>query len=89
MFRIDRYPTSLLSKSGNIQRGAKMDDKILYSSNEASDVVGLSASTLAKLRLSGDGPVFVKLGRRVFYRPGDLMEWVNARRFSSTSQYVN
>jgi Helix-turn-helix domain len=43
---------------------------------EAAKVLGLAPSTLAKLRLSGNGPVYCKLGRRVVYRreeaPSDL-----------------
>src|SRR3954463_10113913 len=38
----------------------------------AARYVGLSESTLAKLRLNGNGPVYCKLGRRVVYRPADL-----------------
>jgi hypothetical protein len=33
----------------------------------AARFVGLSESTLAKLRLNGNGPVYCKLGRRVVY----------------------
>jgi len=40
---------------------------------EASAYIGLSESTLAKRRLRGDPPVFVRLGARsVGYRPEDL-----------------
>jgi predicted DNA-binding transcriptional regulator AlpA len=46
---------------------------------EAAKVVGLSASTLAKLRLNGNGPAYCKLGRRVVYRPADLDEWLQTR----------
>ena len=38
----------------------------------AARFVGLSESTLAKLRLNGNGPTYCKLGRRVVYRPADL-----------------
>ncbi|MCZ6900450.1 MAG: hypothetical protein O7F74_09450, partial [Bacteroidetes bacterium] len=33
------------------------------------------------------GPTFIKLGRKVFYRPEDLDAWINARSFTSTSEY--
>jgi excisionase family DNA binding protein len=55
--------------------------------SEAARVLGLSASTLAKLRLTGGGPIYSKLGRRVLYRIDDLEEWVRARRYGSTSEY--
>jgi predicted DNA-binding transcriptional regulator AlpA len=46
---------------------------------EAAKYVGLSKSTLAKMRLRGrkDGPVFCKLGPRVVaYRIADLDAWM-------------
>jgi hypothetical protein len=47
---------------------------------------GLSASTFAKLRLYGGGPMFLKLGRRVVYHPGDLDRWLAEHRRASTSE---
>ena len=52
---------------------------------EAARRLGLSQSTLAKLRLNGNGPVYCKLGRRVLYRPADLAEWLAKNRRRSTS----
>jgi predicted DNA-binding transcriptional regulator AlpA len=51
----------------------------------AAKFVGLSASTLAKLRLNGNGPIYCKLGRRVLYRPSDLEEWLESRTARDTS----
>ena len=66
-----------------------MTDAIaLLSVDEASKRLGLAKSTLAKMRLRGDGPSYVKLGpRRIAYRENDLTDWIDARRFCSTSQY--
>lgn len=36
---------------------------------------------------AGTGPVFVKVGSRVFYRPQDLDAWVETRLRRSTSEY--
>ncbi len=47
---------------------------------------GLSSSTLRKLRLTGCGPRFLKLGRAVRYRASDLDAWLDARSVSSTSE---
>jgi hypothetical protein len=47
---------------------------------------GSTASTFAKLRLYGGGPVFMKLGRRVVYDPADLDRWLAEHRRSSTSE---
>jgi len=51
----------------------------------AAHFVGLSESTLAKLRLNGNGPIYCKLGRRVVYRPGDLEQWLQSRTARDTS----
>jgi predicted DNA-binding transcriptional regulator AlpA len=48
--------------------------------------VGLSVSTLNKLRIAGDGPQFVKLGHAVRYRPEDLAAWIAANLHRSTSE---
>jgi predicted DNA-binding transcriptional regulator AlpA len=52
--------------------------KVLTAS-AAAKFVGLSESTLAKLRLNGNGPLYCKLGRRVVYRPADLELWLQSR----------
>jgi predicted DNA-binding transcriptional regulator AlpA len=59
----------------------------LLNAQNAADWTGLSTSTLAKLRLTGNGPTYSKLGRRVVYRVGDLEAWIEANRFKSTSEY--
>jgi predicted DNA-binding transcriptional regulator AlpA len=54
-------------------------------SRDAARMVGLSESTLAKLRLNGNGPIYCKLGRRVVYRPADLEQWLQSRTASDTT----
>ena len=55
---------------------------------EAARYTSISASTLAKLRVYGGGPAFLKLGRRtVVYERSALDSWLNSRRFESTSDY--
>jgi predicted DNA-binding transcriptional regulator AlpA len=51
----------------------------------AAKFVGLSESTLAKLRLNGNGPTYCKLGRRVVYRPADLESWLQSRTTRDTT----
>jgi hypothetical protein len=36
-------------------------------------------ATLAKYRTLGGGPSFVRFGRRIFYRPSALAEWIASR----------
>ena len=52
----------------------------------AAEYLGLSASTLAKMRLRGDGPIYAKAGPRVVvYDLRDLESWLAARKRTSTS----
>jgi len=53
---------------------------------QAARYVGLSASTLAKMRLRGDGPAYAKAGPRVVvYDTRDLDAWLVQRKRRSTS----
>ena len=45
---------------------------------EAAQVIGLSKQTLEIWRCYGIGPRYLKIGRRVFYRPEDLEEYANS-----------
>lgn len=51
----------------------------------AADFLGLSVSTLNKMRLNGNGPRYLKLGRRVLYDIRDLEEWTAECTRSHTS----
>ena len=53
---------------------------------EAAAYCGSSASTFEKLRLTGGGPVYSKIGRRVVYRVEDLDAWLTANQRRTTSQ---
>jgi predicted DNA-binding transcriptional regulator AlpA len=55
---------------------------------EAAAYCGSSASTFAKLRVYGGGPVYVKLGRRVGYDVADLDRWLASHRRNSTSERI-
>lgn len=46
---------------------------------------GISRRFLEVSAVRGDGPPMVKIGRSVRYRVGDLREWIESRRVSSTS----
>ena len=52
---------------------------------DAAKAVGLSESTLAKLRLNGNGPVYCKLGRRVVYPSDELDQWLRSRTTRDTT----
>jgi hypothetical protein len=59
------------------------------STADASKYCGPSTSTFEKLRVAGGGPTYIKLGRRVFYDPDDLDEWLAAQKRLSTSFMPN
>ena len=47
-------------------------------SPEAAEYLGISVSTLSKRRVDGDGPKYLKLGRRVVYDTRDLDDWLDS-----------
>ena len=63
------------------------ENPLVLDTTQTAKRLGLSASTLAKMRLYGTGPAYSKLGRRVVYRLEDLEAWIAANRFHSTSEY--
>ncbi|MEM7170433.1 MAG: helix-turn-helix domain-containing protein [Pseudomonadota bacterium] len=52
---------------------------------QAAEYTGLSPRTFEKLRLSGDGPIYAKIGRAVIYERADLDAWLAAHKRASTS----
>lgn len=58
---------------------------VFLDNREAADFLKLSPRTLEKHRVTGGGPRFRKLGRRVVYAVADLEAWANERICSNTS----
>jgi hypothetical protein len=65
---------------------ADADDDMILDAWAAERLTGLRVATLAKMRCMGGGPVYHKLGRRVGYRRGDLLQWLNERRVRNTTE---
>ncbi len=57
-----------------------------FNTRKSADFLGLASRTLERHRLSGTGPVFMRLGRRVLYHPDDLRAWAQTHRYRSTSE---
>lgn len=57
----------------------------LMTTKEAAAYLRLSRRTLERYRVTGQGPVFLKFGRLVFYRRSDLDRWKENRVRRSTS----
>lgn len=60
---------------------------IVMNTYDTATLLGISTSTLAKMRLYGTGPNYSKLGRRVVYKQEELEAWITENRFKSTSEY--
>jgi predicted DNA-binding transcriptional regulator AlpA len=67
------------------EREMTTNNPTAFTAAEAARVLGLASSTLAKLRLTGNGPTYCKLGRRVVYRRTDLEAWLESRVARDTS----
>lgn len=58
----------------------------LRTSQGAAGVLRLSLKTLERFRYEGMRPKYLKLGRRVVYRQGDLETWAAQDERHSTSE---
>lgn len=58
----------------------------LLSEPEVADLLGMSADALRKARSRGQGPRWTKLGHRVRYMPGDVMEYIRSCREQSAQE---
>jgi predicted DNA-binding transcriptional regulator AlpA len=59
---------------------------ILMTPNEAAAVLKVSLSWLAKARMRGDGPPYIRVGRSIRYGEAALIQWMKSRQRSSTSE---
>lgn len=59
------------------------DPDCLLTEVHAADVLSLSVRTLQAWRMNGVGPSFVRAGRAIRYRKGDLADWVRANTQST------
>jgi hypothetical protein len=59
----------------------------LLTPKEAAFFLKVSGSWLAKSRMRGDGPPYIRIGRSVRYRLEDLVRWLKGQqRFSTAEQ---
>jgi hypothetical protein len=52
----------------------------------AAAILSISTQRLARMRLEGGGPPYVKIGRSILYRREDLEAWLAAHIRHSTSE---
>jgi len=58
----------------------------LVTPRDAANLLRVSESWLAKSRMRGDGPPYVKLGRSIRYAEGALLQWIKSHVRLSTSE---
>ena len=58
----------------------------LLTARDAANFLRLSQSWLAKARMRGDGPPYVKLGRSIRYTETGVLQWMKSRQRLSTSE---
>jgi excisionase family DNA binding protein len=58
----------------------------LLTQREAAEELRLSERTLERLRLTGEGPKFIRMGRSIRYRFADIETWIVSQMVSSTSE---
>jgi predicted DNA-binding transcriptional regulator AlpA len=76
----------VIKKDGNHMQISNTGSSKL-SVQQAAKLLSVSTSWLNKARLVGNGPQFMKLGRRVLYDTADIESWLSSRKFCSTSAY--
>jgi hypothetical protein len=61
----------------------------LLKARDAAAYLGFTENWLAKMRVFGNGPVFLRMGggRQIRYRRADLDAWATANKHRSTSEY--
>jgi predicted DNA-binding transcriptional regulator AlpA len=59
---------------------------VLLTAKDAAKLLKVSLSWLAKARMRGDGPAYVKVGRSIRYTEAGLIQWMKSRQRLSTSE---
>ena len=73
-----------------VQMFTRGDSIQLLTSVQTAKLIGVKPQTLRLWRLQGRGPSYIRLGDSpkagVRYSELDILDWLKARRFSSTSE---
>lgn len=82
---LSESPTSQGEAGRSVQEVTFEADSAYLSTPQAAGYLQLKPNTLERWRSDGGGPVFVKVGGRVFYRREDLDDFIESRRRKSTA----
>lgn len=64
----------------------EVESKMLVNERHAAEIMGISVKTAQGWRFKGDGPRFVKIGKKAIrYQICDIFEWIDQQRRQSTS----
>jgi predicted DNA-binding transcriptional regulator AlpA len=74
-------PSQVLPKPGLHAPAA-----VLLKPCETAERLKVSLSWLAKARMRGDGPAYIKIGRNVRYSEAVVLQWMKAHQRLSTSE---
>ena len=58
----------------------------LITTRQAATLVGLSHRTLESMRIKGDGPEYLQLGRAIRYEICELERWIESNRKAASSE---
>jgi predicted DNA-binding transcriptional regulator AlpA len=72
--------------STKIKEAQKPTAIVLLTAKDAARVLKVSLSWLAKARMHGDGPPFIRIGRSIRYAEATLLQWMRGHQRLSTSQ---
>lgn len=81
----DRGSDAAPRQTVELARDLNFHDRLL-TERDAANLLRLSTSWLAKARMRGDGPPYIKLGRSIRYGEGALLQWTKLRVRLSTSE---
>ena len=60
---------------------------VMLTPTGAADILKVSLSWMAKARMRGDGPSYIKVGRSIRYAEASLLQWMKSRQRLSTSEH--
>ena len=76
------------SPSGAMTQKPAAPVMVLLTAKEAAKVLKVSLSWLAKARMRGDGPPYIRIGRSIRYTEAAVVQWMKSRQRLSTSEHL-
>jgi hypothetical protein len=78
--------TSQAFPAGGLPQRPAAPAIVLLTPKEAARLLKVSLSWLAKARMRGDGPPYIRVGRAIRYGEAVLLQWTKSRQRLSTSE---